>query len=106
MLRRFAAYHGTVAVGNHDAAIIRQDVGWEALGDGKIKPVSIWHVIGPFSVTAKIGDGAFDLDDDKFTATSEPYYISAPSVGQAKFGERAKANFGKHAADAPGQATG
>ena len=73
---------GAVAVGDHDAAIVGQDMGWEAFRDGKIKPVAIGQIIRPFGVAPEIGDRAFDLDDDKLAAAPNPMTSARRRLGR------------------------
>ena len=58
----------SIAVGEDETGILRDDLAWEVGGDGEIEPVAIVQIFVPLTVSPIIDKARLDLDD-QYVAT-------------------------------------
>ena len=102
----FAPNGGCVLVGDDQATIIRRHVHRKAGRDGKIETFGEGQIFLPFTVTAIIGDRAFDLDDYKLPIAVDRHYIDTPAICQFELGQSAESQVLKQFTHAAGQQAG
>jgi hypothetical protein len=88
--RRLPMYSAVKSVDDHQSVVVGQYLGWEILGNGKIKDVAKTQILRPFFMGAEINGAGFDFDNDEFAASVQaPPHISTAIVFQGKFRKRA-----------------
>lgn len=102
----FAPHRGGIGIGDNKAAILGHHVDRKTGRDGKIEPFAECQVFVPFPVAAKIGNGAFDLDDDKFAVPVDRHDINTPAIRQFEFGQGPETQVLKQFAHAARQQAG
>lgn len=89
--RRLPKDSAVKPVDDHQSVVVGQYLGWEILGNGKIKDVAKIQILRPFLIGAEINGAGFDFDNDEFAVSVQAPHISTAIVSQGQFRKRAVA---------------